>query len=114
MDEGQVRVLHVPGGHGYVANTGDARVPGVDVVPEPRAAGPGWAPSPALEAAWVDAHAATFDVLHLHFGFEHRTPAQLREWLAALRRSGKASVLTVHDLQNPHLLDQGPHDALPG
>jgi beta-1,4-mannosyltransferase len=112
LDEGRVRVLHVPGGHGYVANIQDERVGGVAVVAEPRAAGSGWAPSPALEAAWVDAHAATFDVLHLHFGFESRTPAQLADWLGALRRRGRASVLTVHDLQNPHLTDQAPHDAL--
>ncbi|ABS05900.1 hypothetical protein [Kineococcus radiotolerans] len=112
MDEGRVRVLHVPGGHGYVANIQDERVPEVLVVPEPRAATPGWAPSPALDAAWVEANAAAFDVLHLHFGFESRTPDQLREWLAALRRTGRAPVLTVHDLQNPHLDDQRPHEAL--
>lgn len=105
-------MLHVPGGHGYVANVQDPRVPGVVVVPEPGGPGAGWAPSPALDARWVAANAESFDVLHLHFGFESRTPRQLRDWLEALRDNGSAGVLTVHDLQNPHLLDQGPHEAL--
>ena len=106
-----VRVLHVPGGHGYVANVQDARVPDVTVVPEPAQPG-AWAPSRALDAAWVSGHAAEFDVLHLHFGFESRTPAELRDLVDALRGAGKALVLTVHDLENPHLLDQSGYHRL--
>jgi beta-1,4-mannosyltransferase len=107
-----VTVVHVPGDHDYVAHTADERVPGVDVLELPRAAGSGWAPSPALDAAWVAANAHRFDVLHLHFGFEGRTPQQLEELVGAVHGAGRALVLTVHDLENPHLTDQRPYAAL--
>lgn len=107
-----VTVLHVPGDHDYVAHTADERVPGVVVLDAPRAPGSGWAPSPALEATWVAEHAHLFDVLHLHFGFEGRTPQQLRDLVTALHGAGKPLVLTAHDLQNPHLVDQRPYEAL--
>jgi beta-1,4-mannosyltransferase len=102
-----VRVLHVPGDHGYVRHLQDDGVPGVTVVPQPEAPGGPWAPSPAIEREWVLEHHDEFDVLHLHFGFESRTRRQLREWLDALHRNGVRVVFTVHDLQNPHLADQG-------
>ena len=113
-----VRVLHVPGDHDYVAHLHDDRVGGVEAVRDAQvsqdggAAGGGWQPSPALEASWVAANARRFDVLHLHFGFEGRTPDQLRALVAALREHRRALVLTVHDLQNPHLHDQRGYDAL--
>jgi hypothetical protein len=106
-----VRVLHVPGGHGYVAHVQDPRVPEVVVVTEPARTG-AWAPSPALDASWVAADAGSFDVLHLHFGFESRTPGQLSELVEALRRTGRGLVLTVHDLENPHLHDQSAYTRL--
>lgn len=109
---GAVTVLHVPGDHDYVEHTGDPRVPGVVVLESPRAPGSGWAPSPALDAAWVTENAHRFDVLHLHFGFEGRTPQQLHDLLTAVHRAGRALVLTVHDLENPHLTDQRPYTAL--
>lgn len=107
-----VRVLHVPRAHGYVDHLQDDRVPGVVVVDDGTPTGPGWHPSRALEADWVLAHADEFDVLHLHFGFEGRTPAQLQGLVDALRVTGRALVLTVHDLQNPHLRDQRPYTEL--
>jgi len=109
----QLAVLHVPGDHDYVAHLADERVTGVAVVDDrpdggsaDGAGGGGWRPSPALDAAWVTANAGRFDVLHLHFGFEGRTPEQLRELVAAAHGAGRALVLTAHDLQNPHLSDQ--------
>jgi len=108
-----VRVLHVPGEHDYVAHLGDERVPGVEVVRDDDGASEaGWRPSPALDAAWVTANAGRFDVLHLHFGFEGRTPEQLRALVAAVRGADRRLVLTVHDLQNPHLREQARFDAL--
>lgn len=100
-----VRVLHVPADHGYVAHLTDARVPGVTLV-EPPGSGSGWQPSPALDPAWIAAHSGGFDVLHLHFGFEGRTPDQLRALVAAVRGAGRRLVLTVHDLENPHVREQ--------
>lgn len=97
-----VRVLHVPTAHDYVANLTDRRVPGVTLAPTSEEGG-AWLPSTALTPAWVVANATSFDVLHVHFGFEGRTPDQLRELVAALRAAGRGLVFTVHDLENPHL-----------
>jgi hypothetical protein len=64
-----------------------------------------------LEARWIDENADAFDVFHLHFGFDAQTPSSLREIVEALRRNGKPLVYTVHDLVNPHHLDEGEHQA---
>lgn len=108
-----LRVAPIPARHPYV----DAvlpTAPGSDlelVVPaEIAALPPGrWLPHPLLEAQAVRRLAGRLDVLHLHFGFEHRSPAQIRELIAACRETGTALVVTVHDLQNPHLDDQAEH-----
>lgn len=108
-----VRVLHVPADHDYVAHTADDRVPGVTSVHLP-ADGDGWQPSPALDAAWVVANSGVFDVLHVHFGFEGSTTDQLHELVAAVRSAGRGLVVTVHDLQNPHLTAQDGYARLLG
>lgn len=97
-----MRVLPVPADHGYVDHLLDDRVPGVELV---RPADGGH-PSPALDAGWIAASAGDFDVLHVHFGFEGRTPDQLRALVAAVRSAGRRLVLTVHDLENPHFREQ--------
>ena len=102
---GPLRVLHVPADHDYVARLVDDRVPGVELVAV-SGSDEGWRPSAALDAAWVAAHAARFDVLHVHFGFEGRTPDQLSALATAVAGAGRGLVLTVHDLQNPHLREQ--------
>ncbi len=103
-----LRVCTVPGDHLFVERVLHG-APGVHRVPDPAGPAPGWRPSPALEPSWIRAHADEIDVLHVHFGFEHRTPAQLQEWAEQLARIGIPLVLTVHDLDNPHLRDQRPH-----
>ena len=50
--------------------------------------------------------------MHLHFGFEHLTVEALGDWVRQLRRHRLALVLTVHDLQNPHLVDQSGYQQL--
>ena len=55
-----------------------------------------------LDAEWVRAHADEFDVMHVHFGFDHKAPEALRQLVDALREHRKPLVLTVHDLRNPH------------
>jgi beta-1,4-mannosyltransferase len=112
-----IRVASVPSSHVYVRHLSapaDAH-DGVVRLPEP--AGPGgapqspWWPPRMLEAAWVRENHAGFDVFHIHFGFDARTPAQLADLAAALREHGKPLVLTMHDLRNPHHLDRVEHDA---
>lgn len=114
-----VRVASVPAGHPYVAHLTPpqgSRIGGPTVVrlPDPPVPGapPGqWWPSPWLDPDVVRAERHRIDVLHVHFGFEHRSPGQLAEWVATLRRLDLPLVLTVHDLRNPHQLDPRPHDA---
>src|SRR5690606_34808992 len=69
-----------------------------------------WWPPAMLEAEWVRAN-PDFDLMHLQFGFDARTPEQLTDWLDALRDTGRPLVYTVHDLRNPHHLDRSLHDA---
>jgi hypothetical protein len=64
-----------------------------------------------LEPGWIAEHADEFDVFHIHFGFDARSPAELRDVVDALREAGKPLVFTVHDLRNPHHTDRRPHDA---
>lgn len=131
-----LRVLSIPSAHPYVRHALPARVDGgypavpdspgvVEAPPAPGAAAarlpdplpegggePGvWWPARALDPAWVREHAEGVDVVHLHFGFEGRTPDQLTRWVDELDRLGLPLVLTVHDLANPHLLDQDAHAA---
>lgn len=128
------RVLSIPSAHPYAARVlphrAPASYPGVpestptparpqasaarlpDPVPGEGPARPDvWWPHRGLDAAWVDEHAADIDAVHLHFGFEGRTLDELDAWLDALDRHGLPLVLTVHDLQNPHLGEQTHHDA---
>ncbi|MEW1612740.1 MULTISPECIES: glycosyltransferase family 1 protein [unclassified Streptomyces] len=70
-----------------------------------------WWPPVMLEPDWVEENAASFDVFHLHFGFDAQTPQALGELVAALRRNGKPLVYTVHDLANPHHHDESEHRA---
>lgn len=111
-----IRVASVPGSHVYVRHLG---VPGdgVERLRDPARDPAGssqasawWSPR-MLEPDWVDANADTFDVFHVHFGFDACTPAALEELVATLRKHGKPFVLTVHDLRNPHHQARGEHDA---
>ncbi|WP_291313436.1 glycosyltransferase [Corynebacterium sp. UBA2622] len=98
--ENTVRVLSVPATHPY---TRAVQPDQVSYLPDPDIDG-NWWPHPALEAGyWADpARASEVDVMHVHFGFEHRTPAQIEELVRALP---VPLVVTVHDLDNPHLTD---------
>lgn len=66
-----------------------------------------WWPSPVLDPGWLRAERP--DLLHVHFGFEHLSALALTEIVRALDEVGCPLVLTVHDLENPHLSDQSPH-----
>ncbi|WP_344428483.1 glycosyltransferase family 1 protein [Pseudonocardia ailaonensis] len=64
-----------------------------------------------LEPRWVRDHAGAFDVFHLHFGFDGRSPAQLHDLVAGLDEVRRPLVLTVHDLRNPHHREPAAHTA---
>lgn len=66
----------------------------------------------ALTSEWLSAHADDFDVLHVHFGLESFTAAELQASLQTARRLGRPVVYTVHDLENPQMVDQTPYLAL--
>jgi hypothetical protein len=107
-----VRVASVPAGHPYVARVTAAD--GVAVLPDPTPPGaaPGvWWPPVVLDPAWVRAHAADADLLHVHFGTESFAPEHLARTLAAAREVGWPVVLTVHDLEHPQLTDQARYRA---
>ncbi|SBU96699.1 hypothetical protein YW3DRAFT_05845 [Streptomyces sp. MnatMP-M77] len=111
-----IRVASVPANHVYVRHLSPPEGDRVTRLPDPRPCGaPGgsqqWWPPVMLDPDWVDEHADSFDVFHLHFGFDAQTPAALSELLAVLRRNGKPLVYTVHDLANPHHLDEHEHRA---
>ncbi len=106
-----LHVASVPSDHPYVSHLEPLAGPGsvlrLPDPPVPGAPAGQWWPSPVLSPGWLRAERP--DVLHVHFGFEHLSLAQL----AAITRSLVAIrcplVLTVHDLENPHLADQTPH-----
>ncbi|MEO7236221.1 MAG: glycosyltransferase [Lapillicoccus sp.] len=110
----ELRVLPIPSAHAYPQSLRphDAqRVVHLSDPPVPGAPEGVWWPPPALDAAWVEQHATEVDVVHLHFGFDASSPADLAVWCDALDRHGIPLVLTVHDLVNPHFRDQGEHAA---
>jgi hypothetical protein len=62
-----------------------------------------------LEPDWITGHRNEFDLVHLHFGFDAVKPVELQRWIDELDRNRRPLVLTVHDLVNPHFVDQRQH-----
>ncbi len=69
-----------------------------------------WWPPRMLDPTWVRDHGDSFDLMHIHFGFDAVSPRELDLLVGALRRHGKPLVLTVHDLRNPHHSSAELHD----
>lgn len=111
MPDRPVRIAAVPAQHPYVQAV---RPPGHVVLADPPVPGAPpsqWWPPQVLSAAWLRAHAAEYDLLHVHFGTESLSLPALTAALATLRELGRPLVHTVHDLEHPHLRDQAPHRA---
>ncbi|PUA80163.1 hypothetical protein [Nocardioides currus] len=107
-------IASVPSGHVYVRHLsplsggGPRRLLDPDPADPRRPAGNTWWPPSMLEPSWAEQNA--FDVFHLHFGFDARTPEELDRLTRTLRDRGKPFVFTVHDLRNPHHRDRALHD----
>ncbi|WP_191966722.1 glycosyltransferase [Microbacterium testaceum] len=102
----------VPSAHPYVAAVADPA--GVRLLadpPPPGAPAGQWWPPQVLLPAWLETHADDFDLVHVHFGIESYSAAELEDTVATLRRLGRPFVYTVHDLENPQLSTQDEHRA---
>ncbi|MCC3281840.1 glycosyltransferase family 1 protein [Arthrobacter sp. zg-Y324] len=117
-----IRVASVPSGHVYIRHLAPlpgaaGELPAVVRLPDPdpdspdRAATEKWWPPVMLHAGWIEENASSFDVFHIHFGFDAQDPRDLQEAVSALKRHGKPLVYTVHDLRNPHHESPAAHDA---
>lgn len=108
-----LRIASVPADHVYVrhlhADTGPDQV--VRLADPPAGPQGQWWPPTMLEADWVRANSDRFDLMHIHFGFDARSPDQLQELVEALDAASKPLVFTVHDLRNPHHEGTELHDA---
>ncbi|MGW9627149.1 glycosyltransferase [Microbacterium sp. NPDC055521] len=80
--------------------------------PVPGAPPEQWWPPVAMTARWLSENADEYDVLHVHFGLESFTADEVRAGLQAARLAGRPVVFTVHDLDNPQIVDQEPYRAL--
>lgn len=110
----QVTVQPVPAGHPYAQHILPVDLePSYTVLVDPKvpdAPEGQWWPPRALDADWLLEDPTHMpDILHVHFGFEHYSPMQLRRLVEVLRQAGSALVVTVHDLENPHLSEQKAH-----
>ena len=101
-------VAPVPSGHPYVRSIKPDSVeflpdPVVDPTDPER-----WWPHRVLDRSWweTDPRANDVDVVHVHFGFEHLTPDETRDFTRILSERRIPLVVTVHDIDNPHLDDQ--------
>jgi beta-1,4-mannosyltransferase len=89
-----LRVASVPSAHVYVQRV---RPPGVELVADPTG-DDGRCPL-LLDPAWVRAHAAQFDLMHIHFGFQHCGRERIAAVADELAAAGVPLVFTVHDLR---------------
>ncbi|WP_409328550.1 glycosyltransferase family 4 protein [Trujillonella humicola] len=63
--------------------------------------GPDHRPSRWLDPAYLTAHAAEVDVVHVHTGFGHLPEDEVDSFTEAIRRTGVPLVATVHQLHDP-------------
>src|SRR5690606_38421231 len=101
----EIRVASVPATHVYIRHLSAMDDASTDVrvtrLPDPDPESPGrsavskWWPPVMLQPEWARDN-DDFDIFHLQFGFDARTPAQLQERVEVLRSRRKPFVFTVH------------------
>lgn len=105
-----MKVLSIPAGHVYPAALRPRDGwPDIQVLEDPvidPAEPDRWWPHPALRRDWWEREPRKVDLCHLHFGFEHLDAAETRDFVAVLAQRHIPLVLTIHDLDNPHLAEQ--------
>lgn len=119
---GPIVVASVPHSHVYIrhlaapdpAESGGGagavrRLPDPQPKREDTPAGAPWWPPAMLDPEWIREN--SFDVFHLHFGFDALSVQDLRRVVGALDVKGVPLVYTAHDLQNPHHRDTALHEA---
>jgi hypothetical protein len=57
----------------------------------------------------VEDNGSRTDLVHLHFGFDAESPRDLERWCEVLDERDIPLVLTLHDVVNPHFVDQREH-----
>lgn len=113
-EDAVLSVASVPASHVYVRHLSSEATSSVVRLPDPHPDGcdgsaeQRWWPPVMLDPDWVRTN--DFDVFHIQFGFDARSPTELSALVRALEERGIPLVLTVHDLRNPHHLDRGLHD----
>lgn len=106
-----VRIATVPDTHPYIAAVLPDSVRHHRLTP---IGATGWERSPLLDATSLETTTLAsilvgVDVVHVHFGYEGLPPAELKLFIDGVRQSGRALVVTVHDLRNPHDPDPARH-----
>lgn len=109
-----ITVASIPTAHRYVEHLDAPQGPSVIRLPDPTPsdAGPGdtrWWPPRFLEPEWLESALGTFDLMHIHFGFDSIPAERLVDVTRMLRAADTPLVLTVHDLHNPHFVDNTVH-----
>lgn len=105
-----VTVASAPAGHPYALRISAA--PGIRLLPDPPVPGAPdgvWWPPRVLDSAWIEANRTAAHLLHIHFGTESFSPAQLASAIRAARTAGWPVVFTAHDLEHPQLGDQSAY-----
>lgn len=104
-----IRVASVPADHPFVRHIQPPVNGDVETLPEIFHEPGRWWPPRRLDPTWLRENAGAFDLLHAHFGYESLTVDDVRAATSALAQLGRPLVVTVHDLQNPHLADDTEH-----
>lgn len=104
-----IRVASVPAAHPFVRHIQPPGSAGFLTLPEIFHEPGRWWPPRRLDPRWLRENAGSFDVLHAHFGYESLSVDVVRSAVRALAEIGRPLVVTVHDLQNPHLPDDADH-----
>ena len=104
-------IASIPAAHPYVSSTVDGHDVTLlaDPVPPGATERGQWWPPQYLEPDFLRARLGEVELMHVHFGFDATSVGQLAEVADLLAGRRIPLVVTVHDLTNPHFVDQKAH-----